>query len=127
MQIRKEWSAGAVLELGQGKTYIHVHDPKLGPDQWSVETDNDLYTRQSFVFMATPGGTVSIGLQSMATDDLVVPSVANTGAASKRLTAQPFGNLLNTHWFFGTLNNVELEPFNGEKADAVRYDSPVMA
>lgn len=120
--IRFGWDAGAVLEIGQGKTGLQVD--VMGPSL-SLGTDNDLYTRQSYVFLATPGGKVSIGLQSMATDDLTAISVANTDAAVKRLTLAPI------HYVFVTagpitLFETELEPFNGQKADAVRYDTPIL-
>lgn len=119
--IRFGWDAGAVLEIGQGKTGLKV-DMLSG---LSLATDNNVYTRQSYVFLATPGGKVSIGLQSMATDDLTAISVANTDAAVKRLTLAPIHYLFVTAGPI-TLLEAELEPFNGQKADAVRYDTPVL-
>jgi hypothetical protein len=115
-KFRPGWEAGGVIEIGQGKTGLELYpDPGLG-------TDNDIYTRQSFFLLSTPGGKVSVGLQSMATDDLVVPGVANTDAATKRLTLGPL------HYAFipvGPTTNValDLEIFNGEKADSIKYDS----
>jgi hypothetical protein len=122
VQIDKDWSAGGVIELGQGKSGVRL-DLLSGV---SVDTNNDLYTRQSYVFVAGPMGKVSVGLQSMATDDLSAIAVANTDASSKRLTLQPLGNLIVSLGPIELLT-LDLEPFNGHKANAVRYDSPVFA
>jgi predicted porin len=128
VQIRKDWAAGGVIELGQGRTFIHlrddVFDGDVSPTTGTVAVNNEIYTRQSYVFLATPAGRVSVGLLSMATDDLTAASVANTDAAVKRLTLQPLGGVVFDHWLFGNMIDAELEPFNGKKADAVRYDSP---
>jgi len=126
VQINKDFAAGGVVELGQGRTYLHVHEGFF-EDSIDLATNNDIYTRQSYVFLSTPAGRVSVGLQSMATDDFTVPSVANTDASTKRLTLQPLGGIVVSHWFWGTLLDAELEPFNGKKAEAIRYDSPVFA
>jgi len=122
IEFQKGWTAGGVIEIGQGISGVRL-DPLSGV---GIDSDNDLYTRQSFVFLSTPGGQVSVGLQKMATDDLSELVVANTDAASKRLTLQPLGNLMISIGPISLLN-LELEPFNGKKADSVRYDSPVFA
>jgi hypothetical protein len=116
--IRSGWKAGGAIELGQGKTGLEA-DLLSGLD---LKTNNDIYTRQSYVFLTTPLGRVSVGLQSMATDDLTALSVANTDAATKRLTLDPI------HYVFVTAGPIsilelEVEPFNGEKADSVKYDT----
>lgn len=123
--IRDGWSAGYTLELGQGATGIDVNLALTGPTG-GVGTDNDIYTRQSYAYLKSDAlGAVSIGLQSMATDDLSHVSVARTTAASKRLTAQPIGSLRVSALGIDLLD-VPLEPFNGRKANAVKYTSPVL-
>jgi predicted porin len=114
--VRPGWSFGYTMEIGQGKTGIFADIPS-GID---LGTNNDIYTRQSFVFGTTPFGTVSIGLQSMATDDFTTMTIANTDASSKRLTIQPVG-VVGISIFGNPILEIELEPFNGEKADSVKY------
>lgn len=129
-QIAKDWSVGYVLQIGQGKTDLNANIDLLAHDiDVGVRTDNDIYTRQSYVFGTSPVGKVSLGLVSMATDDLTAESVAATDASTKRLTLQPIGGVSLT---IGpvlplTILRVELEPFNGQKADAIRYDSPTVS
>lgn len=125
-QIRPGWLAGYVLELGQGQTGIDINIAANGING-GVGTDNDIYTRQSYAFVRSDDlGTLSIGLQSMATDDLVHQNVARTDAASKRLTAHPIGHV--SFSLVGIeLLNVPLEPFNGRKANAVKYTSPTVS
>lgn len=119
-QIRPGFHAGYTLELGQGTTGIELD--LLGTA--GVGTDNDVYTRQSYAFLKSSDlGTLSIGLQSMATDDLVSQSVARTGNVSKRLTAQPIGGISISVAGI-ELFDIPLEPFNGKKANAVRYMTP---
>lgn len=122
MQISKDWFAGGVIELGQGKSGLHLN---AFPPSAAIETDNGIYTRQSYVFVSSPAGKVSVGLQSMATDDLTHVSIAETTAATKRLTLHPIGGIKVSLGPI-TLVDLELEPFNGQKANAVRYDSPVV-
>jgi len=120
------WSVGYTLEIGQGTTGIDANIA-IGGITGGVATDNDLYTRQSYVGIKNDTfGTVTVGLQSMATDDLSQVNVANTGAASKRLTWQPIGSL-GISVLGIELLDIPLEPFNGRKANAVKYTSPVVA
>lgn len=122
-QISKDWAVGYVLEVGQGKTGVDIN---VAPLDVAIRTTNDVYTHQSYAFAETPIGKLSVGLRSMATDDWTTPSVANTDAATKRLTLQPIGGVSVT---LGPLPLIflEVEPFNGHKADSVRWDSPVFA
>lgn len=122
-QINKDWAVGYVLEVGQGKTGVTLD---LLTGDAGVGTDNDLYTRQSYAFADTPVGKVSVGLRSMATDDWTTPSLANTDAATKRLTLQPIGGLIVSAGPISLLS-LEVEPFNGHKADSLRWDSHVFA
>lgn len=124
-QIRPGLFAGYTLEIGQGQTGIGIN-AGLGGITGGVATDNDIYTRQSYVFLKSDDlGTLSLGLQSLATDDLSQQNVARTGAASKRLTWQPIGGI--TVSVLGIeLLDVPLEPFNGKKANALKYTSRVI-
>lgn len=115
------WEAGYVLEIGQGKTSLDID---LGFGDVGFVTNNDLYTRQSYASIGQKDiGTISVGLRSMATDDLVRQGVARTDHIAKRLTVQPVSGI--TVSLLGTeLLEIPLEPFNGKKANSVRYDSP---
>lgn len=124
-EIRPGWAAGYVLEIGQGKTGIDLNVALNGIDG-GVATNNDIYTRQSYAYVDSKDlGRLSIGLQSMATDDMVNLGVARTDAASKRLTAQPIGSL-GVSVLGIELLDIPLEPFNGRKANAVKYTSPTI-
>jgi predicted porin len=122
-QLRPGWFAGFVVELGQGQTGLEANF-NLGGADIDVGTDNAVYTRQSYAYVTAEGfGTVSVGLQSMATDDLSQQSVANTTAFAKRLTAQPIGGISLS--FLGVdVASIPLEPFNGRKANSVKYATP---
>jgi hypothetical protein len=121
-QVSKDWAVGYVLEIGQGKSGVEIDFTP--PGSIGIGTDNDIYTRQSYAFVDSPFGKVSLGLLSMQTDDFTVPSVANTTAATKRLTLAPVSGLIVT---IGPLSgNIEIDPFDGKKADALRYDTPIM-
>lgn len=124
--VRPGFWAGYTLEIGQGQTGIGLN-LGIGGIDGGVATNNDLYTRQSYAFLKSDDlGTLSIGLQSMATDDLVKQGVARTDAASKRLTWQPIGGVTVSVLGIDLLD-IPLEPFNGRKANAVKYSSPVVA
>jgi hypothetical protein len=123
-QIRPGLFAGYTLEIGQGKTGLNVD---LGTQSINFSTDNDIYTRQSYGYLKSETlGTVSLGLQSTATDDLTQQNVANTDALSKRLTLQPIGGVMIT-FANSTFVEFEVEPFNGRKANSVKYVSPTVA
>jgi hypothetical protein len=115
--VRPGWKVGYKLSIGQGKTGLLVDALSSSV---AFGTDNDIYTRESYVFGTTPFGKVSLGLISMATDDFTSPSVANTDASTKRLTI-PLNSVI-VKLGGATILNVELEPFNGEKADGVKYE-----
>lgn len=125
-EIRPGLKAGYVLQLGQGETGVHADllAPGLG---LGIQTNNDFYTRQSFAYIGSKEyGTVSFGLQSMATDDLSQQNVANTGVSSKRMTWQPIGGIAVSIGPVDLLS-LHIEPFNGRKADSVKYTSPTIS
>jgi predicted porin len=122
--IRPGFSAVYALTVAQGRSGL-----KLGSlTGLGFGTDNDLYTEEAYVGFKRDGfGTVTVGLQGGATDDLVKPSVANTDAANKRLTLGQGLNYLLVSVVPGATLAVEIEPFNGRKADSVKYVSPTVA
>ncbi|WP_296206014.1 porin [uncultured Hyphomicrobium sp.] len=110
--VRPGLEAGFSLEIGVGNTFL---DPFTG----QLETDRDLYVRESYVFFKHEGtGKISVGRLPMATYDLA-HQFGGTDAATKLLTVHPINGIA----FFAS----NLELFNGFHADAVRYDSPVVA
>lgn len=107
--LRPDWKAGYVLTVGQGVTGLDFSG--------SITVDNDVYLRESFVFLSTPAGKVSIGHQKMATYGVSTIQLGNTDASTKLLTIQPVTAIVGF--------NAEI--FNGIYADAVRYDSGDLA
>lgn len=123
-KIRPDLVAGYRLEVGQGKTSFDLDGATRYVD---IKTDNDLYTRQSYAYIVSKDfGALSIGLQSTATDDLTQQNVANTDAISKRLTIQPIGGV-TVSYLGNQFAEIPLEPFNGRKADSLKYTSPTLA
>jgi hypothetical protein len=105
--LRPGWWAGAILSFDLGESGASLDGELI--------TDNDITDRLAYVYLKNETfGTVAIGLQSTATDDLTQDSVARTIYSSKRLTAQP-------------LLGEASEIFNGYKANGARYTSPTIA
>ena len=98
-KIGKDLSAGYVLEIQEFFDY----------DGGGLNDSDGVGVRQSYAYIKSAYGQVSVGKQSTATDDIFLSS-ANTDAVLHPLTSQPL---------FG------LEPFEGFKANVVRYNSPV--
>lgn len=112
-----DWYAGYTLEIGTGgydRSLLNGvgYGPVLDGDT------NDVYTRLSYAYVGGPLGTVSVGLQSQATDGIVERSTANTDAVSRALSLRPIT---------GPQILEVAEIFDGSRANLVRYDSPVFA
>jgi hypothetical protein len=122
-------SDARVIENGASESYVSISGAALiRPGLWAGYTvdfdlgessagytENDISNRQSFVFLKSDDlGTLSIGNQSTATDDLTQQNVARTDAATKRLTLQP-------------VIGEESEIFNGYKTNAIKYTSRTIA
>jgi hypothetical protein len=99
-KISEGFSAGYVLEVGVGGFDVFAGN------------DNDLGVRHSFVYLSTPGGKLSLGQTSQASDGIVEITTANTDAAINTLNVKP-------------LLGVSL--WDGDRANVVRYDTPVVA
>ena len=103
--------AGFVIEVAQ--------------QEWSFLTDvlhigssTELYARQANAWISGPMGKFTLGRAAQATRDLADNSVANLHDADKELSMQPFVGS-------GMTENLDL--YDGQFLDVVRYDSPLMA
>jgi len=97
--------AGYILEIGIDQE----------GEPWDPASSLDLSVRHSAVYLQGEMGRLTLGRTSQATDTIDETVVTNTAVASKMLSLQPFSNAY--------LMGLDL-PFDGGRADVVRYDSP---
>lgn len=108
----KEMSAGAALEIGTANW-------NTLEDQIGINQSTEVTTRRASVWVESPIGRATLGKDSQATDGIVDgTSVANTAPAVKMLSFHP---LLGSD---GITENLDL--FDGQRLDVLRYDSPLM-
>lgn len=127
-----DWQRG-VVDGAQNPTFIAINgEGKIGPKlkagfrlELGVNEnpaiplfEDQVSVRHSYVWMESSAGRVSVGRTSVSTDGIVEITTANTDVAAKMLNLEPLSTVL----LFG----VNL-PFDGGRADVVRYDSPSMA
>jgi predicted porin len=109
----KQLEAGFVIELGLAPYNVLA-------DQLSVNQSNEVYTRRAATWLRMPLGKITVGKDSDAADGIVdSTSVVNTRPAVKMLSFAP---LLGGD---GMTENLDL--FDGQKLDVLRYDSPAVA
>jgi len=111
-KFEKGWAAGFVIEVGIGRWDILT-------DIAAVSNSSEIYTRQSAVYLTSPAGKVSLGLTSEASDGIAELTTANTGAVVRSLSLRP---LLGGD---GITENLDL--FDGQRLNVLRYDSPAIA
>ena len=110
-KIGKDMSAGFVYEMGLG------NEPSVEDFLSYPNSNDDLGVRHAAVWFKTLAGKVTLGKTSQATDNFDEMSVANTTVASKLLSLGP----VSAVYLFG----FDL-PFDGNRKNLVRYDSPVL-
>ena len=115
--LQQGWKAGFTLELGVGG-YDDSLKSYSGYGPLTNSDTDGIYARQSNVWVDGPFGRGTIGLASQATDGIAEISVANTLVASRPLSLRPLT---------GPQILEVLELFDGQRANLVRYDSPVFA
>jgi predicted porin len=114
----KDWKAGYVIEFGIGGYDDGLTGKGFGYGPLFGGSTNDLYLRQSNVYVDGPVGKVTLGLASQATDGIVEQSTANTRPASRMLSLRPV---------IGPQVLEVLDLFDGQRANLLRYDSPSFA
>mgnify|MGYP002128250819 CR=1 FL=1 len=122
-----EWAAGFVFEfafagntargLDIGKAMFAVDGPD-GKNEFQIgETGTTV--RHSYVYLSGPIGKFSLGQQSTATDGIIEINLSQSNLAGRALQTMPLN-------FGGALAGLAT-PFDGTRANAVRYDTPVLA
>lgn len=112
-RIGKDWKGGYVLEIGAGGQKTDKYGLFGSPDD-----SNEIFVRQSYVYVDGPAGKGSIGLANQATDGVAEITVANTAVAARMLSLRPLN---------GPQAGDALDVFDGTRANLLRYDSPVLA
>lgn len=110
-KIGKDMSAGFVYEMGLG------NEPSIEDFLAYPNSNDDLGVRHAAVWFKTLAGKVTLGKTSQATDNFDEMVVSNTTVASKMLSLGPVSAI----YLFG----FDL-PFDGNRKNLVRYDSPVL-
>ena len=111
-KIAQGWKAGFIIELAQGQW--DVLSGALG-----IDDGIDVYTRQAAVFIQSPAGRVTVGKTNQASYWANSVSTANLRDSDEMLSLCPVLGCSNL-----TQN---LDIYNGQFLDVVRYDSPLMA
>ena len=106
------WKAGFVLELGLGGWDVLT-------DAASINDSIDVYTREANGWVEGPMGKLTLGRARQATDGVVEQSWANVAPATRMLSFRPLvgGD--------GITENLDL--FDGQRLNLLRYDSPTFA
>lgn len=106
-KINSNWTAGYLIEIGVG-----------GFEERTGATTGDLAVRYSSLFIKSKQfGTMHLGRTSMATDGIVEVDLSNSAVATVPLSLAPMDS---------ALIGVSLSPFDGGRADAIRYVSPTV-
>lgn len=103
--------AGFVIEIAQREWSFLT-------DVLHIDTSTDVYARQANAWIEGPVGRITLGRAAQATRDLVNSTTANLKDADKILSAQPF---------VGSSVTENLDLYDGQYLDVVRYDSPLFA
>lgn len=122
----KDWAAGFVVEIAWagntargtdvGKALLAIDGPD-GKNEFQIgETGQTI--RHSFVYLDGPVGKVSIGQQSTATDGVIEVNLSQSNVASRALQTMPMN-------FGGAVSGLNI-PFDGTRAQALRYDTPTL-
>lgn len=106
-KINPNWRVGYVLEVGVGG-----YDDLIAGDD-----TNEIYTRNANLYIEGPMGRATLGHASQATDYIAEISTANTHVAARTLSLRPLN---------GPQVGEVLDLFDGQRANIVRYDTPLM-
>ncbi len=106
-KVNQDVSAGFVIEIGVG-----------GFELGTGDSTTALATRLAYVHVTSQAmGTVSLGLQSTATDGLAEIDLSNSAIASTPLSLAPADS---------ALIGISVSPFDGGRADSIKYSSPTI-
>jgi len=106
-KINEDVSAGFVLEIGVG-----------GFEEGTGASTNTLAKRLAYVHITSKKlGSVSLGTQSTATDGLAEIDLSQSALASLPLSLAPADS---------ALIGISVSPFDGSRANAIKYTSPLV-
>lgn len=127
-RIGKDTKAGFVIEIAFANPSARGADVGAGilavpntPDGKSELSfgDSGMVTRHSYAYVDSVLGKISIGHTSTATDGIIELTTANTALAVRPLQLSPVS-------FGGAVSYLNL-PYDGGRANVVRYDTPILA
>ena len=106
-KISQDVSAGFQIEVGVG-----------GFEEGTGASTGDLSRRLAFVHVTSKSlGSVSLGHQSLATDGVAELDLSNSAVASSPLSLAPADS---------ALIGISVSPFDGGRADSIKYASPLV-
>lgn len=127
-KINKDWQAGFVVEIAYtsstaqgvdtGKALLAIPGVPDGKSEMQFG-DMGSYIRHSYLYLEGPAGRISLGQTSGASDGILEINLANTNVAVRPLSFSPIQ-------FGGALSGQTI-PFDGYRANVVKWDSPSMA
>lgn len=110
---------GKISEGYKGGFVIEVDLRQLDVANSGLFGNAEPRVRQSYVYLSTPVGQVSVGKTGQATQGFDEIDLSNTGVASKTLSLQPLADTF--------LTGADLPWFDGDYRNVVRYDTPSIA
>lgn len=111
-RINSDVAAGFVLEIGVGGFESILESKTPGA------STSDLSRRLAYVHITSKSlGSLSLGTQSLATDGVAEMDLGETGVASVPLSLAPADS---------ALIGVSLSPFDGGRADSIKYTTPTV-
>ncbi len=128
-KINADWSAGYYMEVEVVSAQVHTLTATSDDGPASA---NAVKLRQSNWFLKSKTlGTITVGQQSHATDDIILYSLAGVGIASaSNHNVAPGAGLLIRRSGTGTntvASSALLQFLDSDRANLVRYDSPSIA
>ena len=125
-KMAKDWAAGFVIEIAWagnsargvdvGKALFAI-DGADGKNEFQIGEASQTI-RHSYVYLDGPVGKVSIGQQSTATDGVIEVNTSQSNLAGRPLQTMPLN-------FGGAVSGLNI-PFDGTRAQAIRYDTPTL-
>ncbi len=101
-----------------GKAALSFPGVPDGKNEFQIG-EKGIAIRQSYLWLDTAAGRVSLGHTGMSTDGIIEINTSNTNVAVRPLSLSPMT-------FGGALSGLNV-PFDGYRANVVKYETPAMA